>query len=124
MKIHHAVLFLTICMFFSCKKNQLNGDASISGHVAHHSKVIPGAGVFIKFKAMEFPGTDTTLYDAKVRADDRGAYRFTCYKGDYYLYAFGYDYDIPPPYEVSGGIPVKVRKNEDVQADLAVTEGD
>ena len=122
MRIAFFLIPLAAFGLFACKKNQLNGDASIKGRVAHHSKAIANASVFIKFDAKEFPGADTTIYDAKVRADANGNYSISCYKGDYYLYAFGNDYSIVPPYHVNGGAPAKVRKNEDLVVDLAVTE--
>lgn len=114
-------IFITI-FFLACKKNQLDGKHTVKGNVAHHSKAIPNATVFIKFNAKEFPGEDTTLYDAKVRADADGNYSFKCYRGDYYLYGFGYDYDILAPYYVVGGTPVKVRSKKTVNVDVAVTE--
>jgi hypothetical protein len=119
------ILFSTLVffgIFLSCKKNQLGGKSTISGKVMHHSKVIANAAVFIKFKATEFPGADTTLYDAKVRADGNGNYSIKCYKGDYYLYGFGFDYAIPAPYHVVGGLHVNIRNNENVNTDVAVTE--
>ena len=111
-------------LFAGCKKNQLDGKATIDGSVRHHAKVIANATVFIKFKAKEFPGSDTTLYDAKVRADASGHYSIKCYKGDYYLFAYGYDPAIQSPYIVIGGSPVNIRNREKITIDLAVTEGD
>jgi len=108
----------------SCKKNELNGSSNIHGKVVHHTKAISGARVFIKFDATEFPGKDTALYDAKVLADANGNFSIDCYKGDYYLYGYGQDLAIDPPYLVVGGVPVKIRKNEDVDVQIAVTEGD
>ncbi len=119
-------IVLSLCfiglIFFSCKKNQLGGKSIIKGAVMHHSKPIANATVFIKFNAKEFPGTDTTLYDAKVRADANGNYSIKCYKGDYYLYGFGYDYAIAPPYYVKGGTKVNIRNRETVEIEVAVTE--
>ncbi len=108
----------------SCKKNQLDGNSIIRGKVVHHSKVIAGARVFIKFNATEFPGKDTNIYDAKVLADANGNFSITCYKGDYYLYGYGQDLAIDPPYLVVGGVPVKIRTKEQVDLQIAVTEGD
>ena len=114
---------LLTCMFLvSCKKNQLGGKSTVSGKVAHHSKAIAYASVFIKFNAKEFPGEDTTVYDDKVRADAEGNYSFKCYKGDYFLYGFGYDYAIAFPYHVKGGVHVHMRNNEKEVTDVAVTE--
>ncbi|WP_317897554.1 hypothetical protein [Aurantibacillus circumpalustris] len=108
--------------FFSCKKNQLGGSHTIKGKVAHHSKAIANASVFIKFDAKNFPGDDTTTYDDKVRADAEGNFSIKCYKGDYFLYGFGYDYDILPPYIVVGGTPVHVGSESTIEVNVAVTE--
>lgn len=116
------IFFLVI--FVGCKKNQLDGNATIEGTVRHHAKLIGNATVFIKFKAKEFPGADTNLYDAKVRADINGNYTVKCYKGDYYLFAYGFDPAIQSPHIVIGGSPVHIRNREKVTIDLAVTEGD
>lgn len=110
--------------FSSCKKNELGGSSTLSGKVMHHSKLIPGARVFIKFEAQDFPGTDTSVYDAKTSADAEGKYSFSCYKGEYYLFAVGLDQAVPPPSIVLGGAPAKLRKNESLEINLAVTEGD
>lgn len=122
-------IILFVPVFFlllssACKKNELGGKATIKGSIRHHAKAIVNATVFIKFKAKEFPGADTTLYDDKVKADAEGNYTIKCYKGDYYLFAYGYDYAIPPPYTVIGGSPVHIRNKENLVIDLAVTEGD
>lgn len=117
-----SILIILFSFFFiTCKKNQLGGTSTISGKVVHHSKAIPNATIFIKFDEKDFPGSDTTKYDDKVRADSEGNYTIKCYKGNYYLYGYGKDNSISPPYVV-GGVYVKVRKNENVKADVAVTE--
>jgi hypothetical protein len=122
---HNLLLTLFAALVvLACKKNQLNGTSNIHGKVVHHTKAISGARVFIKFDATEFPGKDTTAYDTKVVADANGNFSIDCYKGDYYLYGYGHDLAIDPPYVVFGGVPVKIRKNEDVDAQIAVTEGD
>jgi hypothetical protein len=113
---------LVLLLFVTCKKNQLNGKSSIKGSVIHHERKIPFASVFIKFNAKDSPGTDTTVYDAKVRADKDGYYNIKCYKGDYFLYGFGYDYAADSPFVVVGGVPVHLRNKEDRQIDVAVTE--
>jgi hypothetical protein len=115
------VFLFAITLIISCKKNQLGGKSTVKGSIKHHSKVIPYATVFIKFDATDFPGSDTTAYDDKVRADADGNYSFKCYKGHYYLYGRGIDNALSPPIVV-GGLPVKVRNNETVEANVAVTE--
>ena len=119
-----VILCLFLLSVVSCKKNALGGKCTVQGRVMHHSKLIANARVFIKFNAKEFPGADTTRYDAKLSADALGNYTFDCYPGNYYLYAFGIDLGVPAPHHVVAGIPVKLRQNETVKADIPVTEGD
>ncbi|MCC6371150.1 MAG: hypothetical protein IT236_09110 [Bacteroidia bacterium] len=114
------LLAFLLSTLISCKKNQLGGKSTVNGTVLHHSRFIAGARVFIKFNANEFPGNDTTKYDAKVVADLSGNYNFKCYQGNYFLYAYGYDDQLRLP--VFGGTSVKVRTNEIVSTDLAVFE--
>lgn len=123
--ITYSFIFLGLIAFFSCKKNQLGGKASVKGRVIHHSLPIANAIVYIKFNATEFPGDDISLYNTSVTADAQGNYEISnFYKGSYYLYSKGYDYTIASPYIVKGGISVSVRNGEHLTKDIAVTEGD
>lgn len=118
-----TLLPLCLIVFYGCKKNQLGGKAQISGVIKHHTKVISYATVFIKFNAKDLPGTDTTLFDEKVRADADGNYTIKCYKGNYFLYGYGYDNQVTTNNgRVTGGSGVSVRNNEKVTVDLGVTE--
>jgi hypothetical protein len=98
----------------------LGGKSVIKGTVLHHSRFIANSRVFIKFNAKEFPGTDTTKYDAKVFADAAGNYSIKCYKGDYYLFGFGFDDQLS--LNVKGGVGVHIRNNESISIDVPVTE--
>ena len=113
---------IPLCLFLSCGKEGSGGKAAINGMVKHHAKPIPGAVVYIKYGAKESPGTDITYYDASASADASSNYKFTDLKrGDYYLFAVGYD--SAGPYPVYGGVPVEIKKKtETVQADVQVTE--
>lgn len=108
----------------SCKKNGLGDSCTIEGTVKHHSKTITNATAFLKFKAADFPGKDTTLYDAKVSVDKDGYFKFNTLKGEYFVYVRGFDFGIAPPYIVEGGQSVKLRAKETTSLTLAVTEGD
>lgn len=119
-----SFVFLMILGLAACKKNQLGGKASVKGVVTHHGKPIPDAYVYIKFNSTEFPGEDYNKYDTYVKADANGNYSFTLYKGSYYLFAKGYDLDIPSPFIVQGGLSFSVRNKESLNLDIAVTEGD
>lgn len=121
--IKKTIFLLSIILVISsCKKNKLDGNAVIEGVVQHHSKIIPNASVFIKFNATDQPSTDTLVYDAKVRADKDGYFKFNVYKGSYYIYGFGNDYAIAAPYHVVGGQGVKTRSKEKVTITLFVSE--
>ena len=41
-------------------------------------------------------------------------------KGDYYLYGVGYDPNVAE--NVYGGLPIKLRRNETIEANVAVVE--
>ncbi len=119
-----VVLVIIVICTISCKKNDIGGNALIEGRVVHHNKSITNCTVFLKFNASELPGEDTTLYDAKVRVDKDGYFKFDPYKGKYYVYARGIDPGIAPPYVVVGGQSVKLRAKETASITLYVTEGD
>ena len=123
-KIISCIVLVGLSVFFSaCKKNQLGGKSNIEGKVVHHSKAIAEATVYVKMGATEFPGDDISKYDFEVTADANGNFKVeTLYKGNYYLYAIGKDFTVPPPWLVKGGIPVKLRYNETVTIELPVTE--
>ncbi len=116
------ILFLFYLSLFliSCKKNQLGGKSIIEGKVAHHSAAVANATVYIKFNATEFPGTDVNNYDVQLVTDADGNYKINCYQGNYYLFGYGYDAGVKE--FVRGGVPVKIRTNEMLQIEVAVTE--
>lgn len=117
-----SILMFLFVGFLACKKNQTGGKASLEGVVAHHGKPIANAHVYVKFKATEFPGEDYTNYDTYVQADADGYYKISFYKGDYYIFARGYDMDVPAPHIVQGGLSVSLRNKEHLKKDIAVTE--
>jgi hypothetical protein len=105
----------------SCKKEGLGGKSSVSGTVKHHTLAIPHSVVYIKYGATEFPGTNVGIYDASATTDASAHYGFSgLQKGDYYLYAVGFDSTISQ--SVSGGIGVKLKKSEAKESDVPVTE--
>lgn len=122
-KILSAVLVIAIIS--SCKKNGTGGDATIEGHVKHHELHIPGAMVYIKYDAKEFPGADVSQYDANVQASmGDGHYKFEGMRmGNYYVYGVGYDSSITS--SVYGGTPVKIKyseRKEIIDIDIPVVE--
>jgi hypothetical protein len=129
MKTTKRILMLTFIFIYlnACTKGGTGGSASIIGKVQHHEKNIANARVFIKYNQKEFPGTDTTKYDAVVTADNQANYTFTSLKkGSYYLYAFGKDgVENGNPFDVFGGARIDINsKKETMQFNVPVTEGD
>ncbi len=107
--------------FSSCYKEGNGGKSIVNGYVSHHSHKIPGATVYIKYGAVEFPGTDVSKYDASVTADAAAHYEIKdLRKGEYYLYGVGYDNSIMEI--VSGGIGIKLKYNKVTTTDIPVTE--
>lgn len=117
------LLLLVISIFaLACKKNGTGGESEISFFVKHHDSVIPGATVYIKYGAKEFPGADVSKYDASIVTDVSGhsaghSHFHDLLKGDYYLYAVGYDSSIARP--VTGGIPVNLKSSSE-QKDVVI----
>ncbi len=120
--LYASIVLAALITTLSCTKNQVGGSGKVSGIVAHHGKAISDAHVYIKYDTNEFPGDDYSLYDTYVKADGAGNYNIPFYKGTYYIYARGYDYAIPHPYIVKGGLSVTVRNKENLTRELAVTE--
>jgi len=119
-KISIAVLSIVI-LFNACKKEGTGGKSIIKGYAKHHSLPIPNCVIYIKYGAVDFPGSNTSKYDASVTANASGYYEFTnLRKGNYYLYGVGYDASIMEA--VTGGVGVKIRQNETKNLDVPVTE--
>lgn len=118
--------FLTLTLFLtSCKKDPgPGGDTTIATIVKHHEKTIPGATIYIKYGATEFPGESPSNYDNSRTADKAGHTHFEeLKKGDYYFYAVGYDSTISEI--VKGGVHYEVTKKDKdkhVDVNIAVVE--
>jgi len=118
--------YLVFCVLLigsnACNKEGTGGKATITGMVTQDGMPIPSSVVMIKYGAKEFPGFDEALYDDRVTTGSDAAYAFTnLYKGDYYLYATGYDAILFE--NVSGGIGVNLKKKrETVEIDVPVTK--
>ena len=115
-------LLLLASFLFACTKEGPGGKATIKGAVMHHTKLIPGTVVYIKYGATESPGKSPSNYDASVTSDASANYKFeSLQKGHYYLYGIGFDSTISLP--VSGGIPVEIKDaSGTVSTNVPVTE--
>lgn len=124
MKLLLPILTVALITVSACKKEAgPDGDATITGHVKHHDDAIPNATVYIKYGATELPGTDPGDYDDETTASASDAhYSFNgLQRGDYYLFAIGYDSSCVC--EVIGGVSISIEeKNETIETDVPVTE--
>ena len=117
-----GVLVCILMSIGACKKEGTGGKAEIHGHVKHHKVHIPNAVVYIKYGAKELPA-NISDYDAEtIASSGDGHYEFEeLQKGNYFIYAVGYDSTISET--VLGGGAVKIRKKtEEVEYDVAVAE--
>ncbi len=120
LRVGFVLISLSISML-ACTKEGFDGNATITGTVAHHGLAISDAIVYIKFGAKELPGTLESDFDASVVANTQGVYQFENLKaGDYYMYGVGFDTQIDTI--VRGGIYVNLAKSEEKTVPLAVTE--
>jgi hypothetical protein len=111
--IFKTALITAIIIFpAACKKNGTGGKSTVQGKVKHHGLTIPGAMVYIKYDATDFPGADISVYDASVQASSStGQYEFTdLLPGNYYIYGVGYDSTISEA--VFGGTALKIKYSE------------
>src|SRR5881392_747744 len=121
MKIKQGILVaLAFVSLVACKKDGTGGDANVSADVKHHEKPIPGAVIYIKYGASEFPGESPSLYDDHKTCDINGHAEFTgLLRGHYYFYGVGYDSSIQEA--VKGGVPLEItRKQKKSTLDLLV----
>ena len=121
-KTFYLLLLLAIALVVSCTKEGMGGKATIKGMAMHHSQMVSGATVYIKYNATELPGTNVTYYDDHVSSDANADFQFSdLKKGDYYLFAVGFDSTISQ--QVSGGVHVEIKKKtETMTISIPVTE--
>jgi hypothetical protein len=114
----------TLFCLVSCVKEGPGGKSSVSVSVQHHGKNIPGSTVYIKYNAKDSPGTDVSKYDAQEKLDTGHLADHVHFeelqRGDYYLYAVGYDSAISQT--VRGGLHVRLGKAEEKEVTVPVTE--
>jgi hypothetical protein len=132
---YSAALFFLIS-FYACKKDHASlsggsgGKVTVIAKTYHHTKPIKGTSVFVKYASDEFPGTDTTLYDAHYHAvtTDDSVIVSGLTAGSYYFYGLGVDSAIAGfqnGYNVKGGIPYTVSIDSGTLViTVPITEGD
>lgn len=124
------LVLLATFIVTGCKKEKDCEDPGTGGYVTlvcfpqHHGDPIPGASVYIKFDADEFPGSNTALYEISANAatasdDFVSISGLKC--GQYYIYSTGYDSTIFDA--VKGGIPYFIEQKEGtININVPVTE--
>ncbi len=118
---HFPLLLLPLLLILSCKRNGTGGDATVTLITKHHTTIIPGTTVFIKYGEGEFPGPSPSDYDDSKVADANGKVEFPgLLNGKYYFYGTGYDSSISSP--VDGGMSVRVKFGNSEEVVLQVTE--
>jgi hypothetical protein len=120
-----SLLLIPFFEFSSCCKGGSGGDATLDCSVFHHSKPIPGATVYVKYNATEFPGTDVSVYSANAKASGTSntlkIEGLHC--GDYFLYGVGFDSALGLP--VTGGVHVQIKysdRKKEQSENVPVTE--
>lgn len=123
------VLFALVCIVIftmtTCKTEGPGGKATIRSVVKHDTTLIPVAIVYIKYGAEKSPGTDPSDFDDSRIADSLAKVEFGgLQKGNYYLYAMGYDSSVSSVNpNVFGSISLIIRKrSESLGFDIAVFE--
>jgi hypothetical protein len=125
-KINFLILSFVMLSFMACKKNGTGGENTIAAYPKHHGVLIPNATVYIKYGATELPGKNPSDFDdskiaVRKSATDAHAHFDGLLKGDYYLYAVGFDSTTSEV--VSGGIGVKITsKSGEKLVDVPVVE--
>lgn len=121
--------FLAVSIFIllntSCgrrNKAGFGGNANITFHAYHHSLPIDSFTVYLKFNTLDAPAdNDYDTQQASVKVAGNGVATLKgLKKGDYYVFAKGWDPSIQK--EVKGGMPYSITSETDLSADVAVTE--
>lgn len=125
-KINFIAFMAAILSLTACKKNGTGGDNTIAAFPKHHGVTIPNATVYIKYGATDLPGKNASDFDDAKTAVKEGSGDADCHfegllKGDYFIYAVGYDSTVSEI--VSGGIAVKITsKSGEKDVEIPVTE--
>lgn len=125
-KLNAIILIVTLIPFLACKKNGTGGKNSIAAFPKHHGVSIPNATVYIKYGATDLPGMNASDFDdSKIAVKEGSAAAHAHFeellKGDYYIYAVGFDSTINET--VTGGVAVKItEKAVEKDVDVPVTE--
>lgn len=118
-----SLLFLLVGLIGlnACKKRPsagLGGQANLNISLKHHGLLIDSGKIFIKFNSLDAPSE----YDMNQEVDHLDGITTIqgLKKGDYYLYATGWDPSILS--NVEGGIPFSISEENSFDVLIPVTE--
>ena len=112
-KIKTVLITTTLLILnFSCKKNDIGGEAEVHVLIYHHETPIKGSTLYVKFDATSEPSDPTANYDLKLlgEEDDNHVHVEGLRAGNYYFYAVGFDSVANKV--VSGGVATKIKWSE------------
>ncbi len=127
MKIIFCYLLSVLLLLQSgCKKKTsagFGGNATFKLVAKHHGAVIDSVTFYVKFNASDAPANDVYDTNQKGVTTSPGSTSATISglkKGDYYIYAKGWDPSISS--EVKGGLPYTITSEDSQDVIVAVTE--
>jgi hypothetical protein len=124
-----AALVLAVS-FIACNKGEdepalaggKGGNATLHVDARHHTRAIDSCMIYIKYKAKDVPA----FYDDSMKVSGAAGLTTASFtgltKGNYYLFAKGWDPSIS--HEVMGGLPFEIKEEMAYTVTVPVTEGD
>jgi hypothetical protein len=98
------------------------GNAILHVDARHHTRAIDSCMIYIKYRAKDLP----LFYDDSMKVSGTAGLTTASFtglsKGNYYLYAKGWDPSIA--HVVSGGLPFEIKEEMAYTLTVPVTEGD
>jgi hypothetical protein len=127
MKYILSILVFTVVLAqLGCNKKEragYGGNANLKLVAKHHGLVIDSVTFYVKFDATDAPSEssyDITQKGITIAPGNTSVTITGLKKGDYYIYAKGWDPSISN--DVKGGIPFKITEEKDYDVIVAVTE--
>ncbi|MBK9481668.1 MAG: hypothetical protein IPO02_06725 [Bacteroidetes bacterium] len=122
-----AMSVISLLSVNGCKKKPaagLGGSANLKISAKHHGANIDSCTIYIKFNSSEAPDNLSDYDLSQHLALDANGYSNTIFsglkKGDYYIFAYGWDPAISA--NIKGGIPYTIKQETDIETIIPVTE--
>lgn len=117
-----SLIFLLLVQY-SCKKKEragYGGNASLKLSAMHHGEILDSVTFYVKFNSSDAPSDNSYDFTQSVKSGDSTVSISGLKKGDYYIYALGYDADIFE--SVKGGVPYTIEEEKQIEVTVAVSE--